>query len=334
MSWSIGVVVIGRNEGARLRRCLASVQGAGGPVIYVDSASSDASVDVARAHAAHVVELDPDEPLCAARARNAGKNALQELYPECTFVCFVDGDCELAQGWIEAASDFLTSHERVAAVAGRRRERSPNSSIWNRLCDLEWNTPIGPATATGGDFVVRLSAFHEVGGFDESFIAGEEPEFGLRLRRAGWEIERLDHEMTLHDADMTRFTQWWRRSHRAGQAFLHGFLVHRSGPENFWRREALRPLFWTLLLPGLILALLAAGTTWGFALALLYPLQAARTARREQRKGRAPRDAAIYGIACLIGHFAELSGQVSFLLTRLAGRAPALVEYKGPAAGH
>ncbi len=121
MSWSIGVVVIGRNEGARLRRCLASVQRAGVPVIYVDSASSDASVDVARAHAAHVVELDPDEPLCAARARNAGKNALQELYPECTFVCFVDGDCELAQGWIAAASYFLTSHDRLAAVAVRCR---------------------------------------------------------------------------------------------------------------------------------------------------------------------------------------------------------------------
>ena len=204
MSPIAGVVVIGRNEGERLRRCLASLARSGLPVVYVDSASTDNSRQLARESGVHVVELDDCTQLSAARARNEGLTALLELVTDCELVCFLDGDCELASGWIDHASDFLASRPEVAAVAGRRRERSPDASVWNRLCDLEWDTPTGPASATGGDFVVRVSAFQEVGGFDESFVAGEEPELGLRLRRAGWEIERLDREMTLHDAAITK----------------------------------------------------------------------------------------------------------------------------------
>ncbi|MCH2106116.1 MAG: glycosyltransferase family 2 protein, partial [Planctomycetes bacterium] len=215
----------------------------------------------------------------------------------------------------------------------RRRERSPEASVWNRLCDLEWDTPTGPASATGGDFVVRASAFQEVGGFDESFVAGEEPELGLRLRRAGWEIERLDREMTLHDADMTRFGQWWRRCRRAGQAFLHGYLVHGDGPERFWRREALRPLLWVIALPALTLALLPMSGGWSLLLCLLFPLQAARITRSELRRQRSLRDALLYSTACLVGHFAELSGQAGFLVARMSGHGPLLLEYKRPLQG-
>jgi len=328
-----GVVVIGRNEGERLRRCLASLARSGLPVVYVDSASTDNSRQLARESGVHVVELDDCTQLSAARARNEGLTALLELVTDCELVCFLDGDCELASGWIDHASDFLASRPEVAAVAGRRRERSPDASVWNRLCDLEWDTPTGPASATGGDFVVRVSAFQEVGGFDESFVAGEEPELGLRLRRAGWEIERLDREMTLHDAGMTRFGQWWRRCRRAGQAFLHGYLVHGDGPERFWRREAMRPLLWVIVLPTITLALLPMTGGWSLLLCLLFPLQAARIARSELRRQRSLRDALLYSTACLVGHFAEFSGQAGFLAARISGSGPALLEYKRPLQG-
>lgn len=330
MSETVGVVVIGRNEGERLTRCLRSADRCGSRVLYVDSASTDSSIENARALGAHVVELDPSKPLSAARARNAGLEALLELHPDCEYACFVDGDCELACGWIEEAARFLSSCPEIAAVAGRRRERAPRASVWNRLCDLEWDTPAGPAAATGGDFVVRISAFQEVGGFDETFVAGEEPELGLRLRRAGWKIERLDSEMTVHDAGMTRFRQWWQRSRRAGQAFLHGYMVHGSGPEHFWRREALRPLLWTVILPALIVAAIPLTSGWSLALSLLFPLQAARIAIRELRRGRSLGDATLYSTACLVGHFGELSGQAGFLMARVSGQGPTLVEYKGP----
>jgi len=328
MSAYIGVVVIGRNEGERLRRSLISAVRSEHPVIYVDSDSSDSSCSLARELGVHVVELDPAQPLSAARARNAGAAALIELAQKCEFICFIDGDCELSSEWIAVAAQHLSTHKEIAAVAGRRRERSPQVSIWNRICDIEWNTSVGLIDATGGDFVIRTAAFNAVGGFNEAFVAGEEPELGLRLHREGWKIERLDAEMTIHDAEITRFSQWWQRCRRAGQAFLQGHFVHASGPEHFWRREALRPLIWAVLLPALVLTASIFSSDLSLAIAALFPLQFARIAWRELRKGRSLFDAVIYSLACLVGHFAELSGQASYLLRRLNGHSPSLVEYK------
>ena len=67
-------------------------------------------------------------------------------------------------------------------VCGRRRERFPDRSIYNRLCDIEWDTPIGRANACGGDAMIRADAFAQVDGYRADLIAGEEPELCLRLR--------------------------------------------------------------------------------------------------------------------------------------------------------
>src|SRR5262245_39089288 len=123
----IGVVAIGRNEGERLRRCLASAAGAA-RLVYVDSGSSDGSVALARSLSAEVVELDPHRPFTAARARNEGFARLRAIAPAFEYVQFVDGDCELLPGWIETAAAFLDAHREVAVACGRRRERFPQRS--------------------------------------------------------------------------------------------------------------------------------------------------------------------------------------------------------------
>jgi hypothetical protein len=46
---------------------------------------------------------------------------------------------------------------------GRRRERFPEASVYNRLCDLEWDTSIGEARSCGGDFLARAGAFRDAG---------------------------------------------------------------------------------------------------------------------------------------------------------------------------
>lgn len=192
---AIAAVVIGRNEGERLIRCLRSLQGQVQQLIYVDSGSTDGSAAAARDLGAEVVDLDLSRPFTAARARNAGLAALSSGIE---LVQFADGDCELDPGWIGAAADFMQTHPRAAAVCGRRRERFPEASVYNRLCDAEWNTPVGEATACGGDAMMRVAAVYTAGGYREGLIAGEEPELCLRLRRAGWQVWRLDAEMTLH----------------------------------------------------------------------------------------------------------------------------------------
>src|SRR5687768_17706012 len=96
----VGVIAIGRNEGERLRRCLASVVGKGcAAVVYVDSNSSDGSVAMARGMGVEVVELDMSLPFSAARARNAGFERLVQAAPHVEFVQFVDGDCEVQPTW-------------------------------------------------------------------------------------------------------------------------------------------------------------------------------------------------------------------------------------------
>ena len=86
MTTEIGVVVIGRNEGERLKRCLASLLGKADKVIYVDSGSTDGSVQLAQGLGIEVVALDMTRPFTAARARNEGFQCLQRQLPQVTYV--------------------------------------------------------------------------------------------------------------------------------------------------------------------------------------------------------------------------------------------------------
>src|SRR5512139_2136631 len=187
----VGVVIIGRNEGERLVRCLRSLASEQNQLVYVDSGSTDDSVNTARSRGADVVALDMTVPFTAARARNEGFKRMRKLYPQAEYVQFLDGDCELSPAWLEKAASFLDLNLSVAAVCGRRRERWPERTVYNMLCDIEWDTPIGEAKACGGDVLMRVDAFEEVHGFRPDLIAGEEPELCVRLRASGWKIWRL-----------------------------------------------------------------------------------------------------------------------------------------------
>jgi glycosyltransferase involved in cell wall biosynthesis len=320
-----GVVVIGRNEGERLRRCLASARAGAARVVYVDSGSTDGSIDMARAMGAAMVALDAREPFTAARARNAGARRLREEMPELAFVQFVDGDCEIVDGWCERALEILDAQPELAVACGRRRERRPRSSVYNLLCDIEWDTPVGEARSCGGDAMMRLAAFVAVGGFRDDLIAGEEPELCVRLRAAGWRIWRLDAEMTLHDAALTRFGQWWRRTLRGGYAYAQGAQLHGARPERYGVRESRSIWFWALGVPFAATALVFAFGAWGLATLLAYPVQVARLAARG---GRSPAENWWRAAFLVLGKFPELLGQLQFLLRHSLGARPRLIEYK------
>ncbi|PNW65191.1 UNVERIFIED_CONTAM: glycosyl transferase, partial [Euhalothece sp. KZN 001] len=283
MEDKIGVVVIGRNEGERLIRCFQSLQKSVSAIVYVDSGSTDGSVEEARKRNIEVVVLDTSIPFTAARARNTGFDALLDRFPHLDFVQFVDGDCEVVSGWLEAASNYLVNHSQIAVVCGRRRERFPEKSIYNRLCDLEWDTPVGEAKACGGDAMMRVVAFQEVKGFNSNLIAGEEPELCYRLRQQGWKIWRLDAEMTRHDAEMTKFSQWWKRNVRAGYAYAGGSWLHGHEAERYKVKETKSNWLWGTIIPVLLI-----GNLWwtrGFSLILLivYPVLAYKIFRYQQQ---------------------------------------------------
>lgn len=318
----IAAVIIGRNEGARLVACLASVAPQVGRMVYVDSGSTDDSVAQARAAGADVVELDLSTRFTAARARNAGFAVLEARHAP-DLVQFIDGDCVLDPDWIGTAAAHLARDNRLAVVCGRRRERFAQASVYNRLCDREWDTPVGPARACGGDALVRASAFRAVGGFNPALIAGEEPELCLRLRRKGWLVERLAAEMTLHDAAMTRFRQWWQRSRRAGHAFAEGAALHGGPPERHFLQETVRAIVWGAILP---VAIAGAALWWTPAALLLaiWPLQVLRLALRAGGR-REDWEQAFFMV---LGKFAEAQGVIEYWLRRLAGKDRGLIEYK------
>jgi glycosyltransferase involved in cell wall biosynthesis len=328
-SHQVSIVVIGRNEGERLRRCFAALGDRIAATVYVDSGSVDESVALARSLGVEVVKLDMSRPFTAARARNAGMERLIELFPDCQFVQFVDGDCELSAGWLESAEDALRGDPSLAAVFGRLSERHPEASIYNRLCEVEWNlAPVGPVDACGGNVMMRLAPVHAAGGFDADLPAGEEGELCLRLRRNGGAICRLGADMATHDANITRWTQWWSRAERFGLAAAEGAIRHGRGNERFHTRTVLKSVLTGGLLPILILALVWPTNGWSLLAFLYYPLTALRVARHVHSPLVPWRAALAFGASLALAKIPQFFGVCRFVMRRLFRRPPRLIEYK------
>jgi GT2 family glycosyltransferase len=326
----IAVVVIGRNEGERLSTSLRSVQKTGARVLYVDSGSADGSPDLARKLGIQTVELDPSRPFSAARGRNEGLSDAVRTWPDVAYVLFLDGDCMLDPDFLPAAASKLEEDPKCAIVTGHLSERSAHSSIYNRMCAIEWRGPPGPIEnmdGLGGIMAVRVSAFQEVGGFNEQAISGEEADLGVRLGLRGYSIIKIDRPMATHDAQMYHFSQWWTRAVRNGHSLAHRYASH--GRTRF--RDGLpglrSALFWGFVLP--LAVLLLVWPTRGFALLLLagYGLLGWRIYRHYIREGQSPSDARLMARFLIYAKFAEFLGAVRYCLNRARGRFH-IIEWK------
>ena len=349
-----GVVVIGRNEGERLKRCLASVLAQhAGPVVYVDSGSSDGSVEHAKSVGVEVVDLDMTRPFTMARGRNAGLDYLLEHYPGCEFVQFVDGDCEMAAGWIERGLQFLKQHPEFAGVCGNRSERYPDATIYNQLIAMEWQGSEGEVDACGGDAIYRVSSFSQADQkssasrqpFNESMIAGEEADLCLRLRHQGWHLMRLDAPMTVHDANIQRFVQWWCRSVRCGHAYAQGYHLHRRdtghSADHYKRKALLSSLFYGIALPALWVLLLVMQMMLSFSavgqlfllmaelLVISFYLRIAQRAMCAKSDARySARQRALYALFIVLGKLPEAQGVLRYWLNCLRGKTSNIIEYR------
>lgn len=325
---NLGVVAIGRNEGERLRTCLHSVVGGARQIVYVDSGSTDGSVELASAMGADVVELDQRLPFNAGRARNEGFRRLRALRPDLDYVLFVDGDCEVAPDWPRSAAAFLDAHADVAVVCGRLYERHPEQSVYNMLCAIEWGLrPTGEAPACGGNAAMRVAAVADVGGFRLDLVSGEEPELCIRLRAAGWRIWFLAEAQVVHDAAITRFGQWWKRAVRSGYGATQGALLHGGPPEFHCMRLLASSWFWVLGVPLGALALQPWLGGWAWLLLLLYPLQLLRLGLRGPTGDRRDWWWAAFSLVIKYPNFV---GQLQCLLHHCLHRKPRLIDYKSP----
>ena len=322
----IGVVVIGRNEGERLRRCLTSVCDSKSYIVYVDSGSTDNSINIAKNMSVDVVNLDMSLPFSAARARNAGVARLTDLKLEFNYIQFIDGDCELSSFWLDTASQFLDENSNVAIVAGHLNERFPDASIYNRLGDLEWNfSKPGVVDAVGGVFMVRAATFDDVNGFNETVTAGEEPELCQRIKKEDCRIVRLESNMALHDLAMNSFSQWWSRQVRGGYGGLD--VARRFGLKDFIRNNW-RARFWSAWL---IFALISSFLGYWLAtslLVMLWALQYFRIALGSCRGGQTITTSLAYAWFTMLSFWPQMLGQIYYGWDKLKGRHYRLIEYK------
>jgi len=324
-STTVAAVVIGRNEGARLRRCLTSLQGQVARIVYVDSGSTDDSVSFARSIGAIVVELDTSLPFTAARGRNAGFFALREAgLPD--YVQFVDGDCGVEPGWIAHGQALLDARPEIGIITGWRTEITPETSVYNALAEVEWHRPAGDIRSCGGDMMVRSAAFSAVRGFDPRIIASEDEEFCLRVRATGLRVHRLPLVMTHHDANMTRFSEWWRRTVRSG----HGFAeVGRLQPDHFVP-ERRRVWFYGGVVPLIALAGVLTGRWLLLLVALgIWGLNWLRTWQGLTGNGQPAVQAAHHAAYLTLSKIPNMQGMLTFYLRRLKGADMQIIEYKG-----
>jgi glycosyltransferase involved in cell wall biosynthesis len=325
-----GIVLIGRNEGDRLIRCLASIVGQAPVIVYVDSGSSDGSCEVARSRGVEVIELDTSIPFSAARARNAGFEWICQQRPDLQYVQFIDGDCEVVAGWLAAAAAQLAQNPEVVAVCGWRRERYPERSAFNRICDVEWHWGnVGEVAQFGGDVMLRLAALKAIGGYNNSVIAAEDDELGVRLRQVGSKLIRIDRDSTIHDANITQLSQWWKRAQRCGYAYALVSSLHGQLPERKFVKEVRRTLFWGALFP--IVVVVFAIPTHGLSLFLLlrYPIGISRTIQSTRKRGFSWDQSVPWGISCGLSAFPEVMGMLQFYWNQLRQSQHQIIEYKG-----
>jgi glycosyltransferase involved in cell wall biosynthesis len=326
----VSVVVIGRNEGERLRRCLRSVFGMGRDfaleVIYVDSGSTDGSVALAEAEGAQTIALRPERP-SAALGRNAGWNAAKG-----SIVLFLDGDTVLHPNFV-ASSLPEFSAPSVAVIWGHRREIHPEQSIFNRTLDLDWVYAPGLAEYCGGDALFRRGILARTNGFDATLIAGEEPELCRRITALGFNILHVDRPMTGHDLAITRWSQYWKRCTRAGHAFAEVAERFRNTDQPFWSGESERNRNRFLILAAGLLATIAASIVLRSLLPIaayfmLFVLFSVRSAWKQSWKTGDRIALLMYGVHSHLQQVPIYFGQLQYKWSRRRGKRLILFEYK------
>ena len=324
---SVSVVVIGRNEGERLTRCLQSVRAADYPperleLIYVDSDSTDDSCSVAAQFGAKVIRIKPDRP-CAAAARNAGLRTVNH-----ELVHFLDGDTILDPAWLRKAVRTIADRT-VACVFGRCEEVAPEATVYNFWAHHDWYVPPGPAESSGGTALFKREALEWARGFDESLMAGEEPDLCYRIRSGrGLMVLSLNEPMARHDLNMKRFAQYWKRCMRTGHAYAE--VGGRHPGMRRWRTARWRNLLYAGGFPAVVVLSILLRSWWPVALASVWIAAAiTRNAVRSRKQVGSIRGALLYSSHHYLCKVPAALGQCSYWVRSALHRSPQpLIEYR------
>lgn len=304
----LSVVIIGRNEAGRLQKCFDSVSPLdAGECIYVDSGSSDNSVEIAQNAGARIIKLEGPE-YSASKARNRGwKQAKGE------WILFVDGDSEITADIVLEGIKFLQANPRTAVICGETRERYPDKSFYQGMSDIDNAQCTKGLEYCGGNAVIRAAALKEVNGYDEKILAGEEPEMCQRMYLKGWKTKRIPAVMAWHDLEMDSFRQYWLRNVRTGMAYAAVAARSKDLGSDLWTKTALKNLIKVaIFLTGTIIIFISRSPIWLIIWVLFIIALVFRTAIRTMSNGVSWKTSILYGIHSHFIHLPMAYGQIKY----------------------
>lgn len=197
---TVSIIMKTLNEERRIAAAIESALKAlaavgGGEVIVADSGSSDRTVEIASAYPVKVAQIEaPARPSCGLGPQ------LGFQYSEQPFVCLMDGDMLLDEGFLPEALAYLSAHPQAAGVTGHVVEMNvENLEFTRRVRRASPENRIGAIDRMNGGGLYRRAAIEQAGYFSDRNLHGyEEFDLGLRLRSMGWTLHRLDRPFVQH----------------------------------------------------------------------------------------------------------------------------------------
>ena len=191
----ISFVVPAYNEevglGRNLQAIIAQVEKSGceAQIVVVNNASTDATSEVARSFPGVTLVDEPQKGLY--HARRAGL-----AVADGDLIANIDADTLITDGWIERVLLEFGANPRLVALSGPYiyYDVSAGLRFWVRMfyrlgymCYLlnRFVFKVG-SMMQGGNFVVRSTALHKIGGYNENFaFYGEDTDLARRLSAVG-----------------------------------------------------------------------------------------------------------------------------------------------------
>jgi succinoglycan biosynthesis protein ExoA len=315
--------------GPLLEQVLQEAPALGRHVVVADGGSTDGTLAVARAfarsHAAVTVLHNPW------RIQSAAMNLAVERFGDgCTYVIRIDAHGGYPDDYCAA---LIGEAEAVQADAVVVPMTTIGTGLFQRAVATAQNAVIGTGgsshrTGKGGKWVdhghhalMRIDAYREVGGYDESFRYNEDAELDYRLGEAGRRIWLTAATGMIYHPRATPLALF-RQYFGYGSGRARNILKHRAVP----RIRQVLPL---AIVPAVALAALCF-VSWVALLpfllwsSLCLGLGTLATAQHEKEYGLPVSRGPLVGVAAMIMHFAWSAGFWLHVANALRGHREAL----------
>jgi glycosyltransferase involved in cell wall biosynthesis len=198
----LSIVLIGRNEEQFISKSIESALSCrklfpDTEIVFVDSASTDRSIEIAMNYPIRIIQLRPEWRLCVAAGRYLGF-----LHSHGEYVLFCDGDAQLEPNWVDQAIQFMDTNAEYGGVAGvldeeyvdryGTRHGGATNVFGQNLLSVRQDCKL-----LGGIAMYRLKAMQLAGPVNPHLPTAEDHELCMRIRNQGFKLARIQGRMAV-----------------------------------------------------------------------------------------------------------------------------------------